>query len=343
MNKTLITGAAGFIGSHVTGYFCEKGVNPVCYIKKTSDTEYIKDLPVDILYGDILDLKSLENAMADVETVIHIAAMSKDWGKYSDFYNINVEGTLNVLKAGIARGVKYFILTGTISSYGEEDSKKVKDESFPYNSHYPYFMDRFFPCKMNYYRDTKALSTKMAVEYAKSNNLDLTVIEPVWVYGEHEFNTGFYEYMKTAKSGIPFMPGSKKNKFHVIYVRDLVHAYYQAYKKRPAGINRFIIGDDKREYMDRVYKLFCNEMGIRKPRILPKFLVYPVAFLMELLYTVLGVRHPPLLTRGRLNMLYDNIEYSANKAREELLFVNKYNIEEGIKNTVQWYKQNQLI
>ena len=343
MNKTLITGAAGFIGSHVTRLFCEKGVNPVCYIKKTSDTKFIRNLPVEILYGDILDLEGLNSAMKNVETVIHIAALSKDWGKYRDFYNINIEGTLNVLRAGVARGVKYFIITGTISSYGEENSSQVKDENFPYNSHYPYFMDKLFPSKMNYYRDTKALSTKQAIDYAQSENLNLTVVEPVWVYGEHEFHTGFYEYMKIAKSGIPFMPGSKKNKFHVIYVRDLAQAYYQAYIKRPAGISRFIIGNRKRIYMDRIYELFCSEMGVRKPGILPKYLVYPFAFVMELLYTVLAIKHPPLLTRGRVNMLYDNIEYSTRKAREELLFVNKYSIEEGIKKTIQWYKQNKLI
>ncbi|MBA7549282.1 2-alkyl-3-oxoalkanoate reductase [subsurface metagenome] len=343
MCKVLITGAAGFIGSHVTRHFCEKGLNPLCYVKKTSDTKFIWNLPVQILYGDILDLEGLKNAMKNVDTVIHIAALSKDWGRYNDFYNINVEGTLNVLRAGTARGVKHFIITGTISSYGEENSSQIKNESFPFNSHYPYFMDRLFPSKMNYYRDTKALSTKQAIEYANSKNLNLTIIEPVWVYGEHEFHTGFYDYMKTAKSGIPFLPGSKKNKFHVIYVRDLAQAYYLAYIKRPARINRFIIGNKKPVYMDSIYELFCSEMGVRKPGILPKSLVYPFAFIMELLYTILAVKHPPLLTRGRVNMLYDNIEYSTRKAQEELLFVNKYCIEEGIKNTVQWYKQNQLI
>jgi nucleoside-diphosphate-sugar epimerase len=64
---------------------------------------------------------------------------------------------------------------------------------------------------------------------------------------------------------------------------------------------------------------------------------------MELIYTILAIKHPPLLTRGRVNMLYDNIEYSTRKAQEKLLFVNKYSIEKGIKRTVQWYKQNQLI
>lgn len=342
-HKILITGAAGFIGSHVTTLFCKKKKKVLCYLKETSDIKYIKELPVEIRYGDILDLESLTSVMKNVDTVIHIAALSKDWGRYDDFYKVNVEGTLNILKAGVLAGVNYFIVTGSISSYGEEDSAKIKDESYPFNSHYRYFLDKIFPCKMNYYRDTKAMATKRAIEFAKSNKLNLTIMEPAWVYGEHEFNTGFYDYMKTAKSGIPFLPGSKKNKFHVIYAGDLAEAYYLAYMNKPAGINRYITGNKKADYMDKMYGLFCSELDIKKPRLLPKSLVYPIALLLEFIYSVLAIKKPPVLTRGRVNMLYDNIEYSTHKVSNELNFVNNHSLEEGIKKTVQWYKQNQLI
>jgi nucleoside-diphosphate-sugar epimerase len=295
------------------------------------------------MHGDILDLEHLTSAMKQVDTVIHIAALSKDWGRYDDFYKANVEGTLNILKAGVSAGVNYFIITGSISSYGEEDSAKIKDETYPFNSHYRYFLDKIFPSKMNYYRDTKALATKEAIDYAQLNNLNLTIMEPSWVYGEHEFNTGFYAYMKMAKSGIPFLPGSKKNKFHVIYVRDLAQAYYLAYINKPAGINRYITGNKKADYMDKMYGLFCSELKVKKPRLLPKALVYPFALLLEFIYSVFALKNPPVLTRGRVNMFYDNIEYATQKVSSELNFVNSYSLEEGIKKTVQWYKQNALI
>ena len=343
MKKILITGANGFIGSHVTELFCEKGFVPGCFVRETADLEHLNMLEVEYHYGDLLDYHSLEQAAENMETIIHIAALVKDWGNYNAFYETNVVGTLNVLRAGYNAGVGHIIITGSISSYGEEHNLSVKDENSPYNSHYPYFMDSIFPCRMNYYRDTKAIATQKAIQYAESKNLNLTVIEPVWVYGEREYNTGFYEYMKTVRSGVPFMPGTENNKFHVIYAKDLASAYYSAFIKNIQGIQRFIIGDDKPVFMDRLFKNFCEEIGIKKPRNISKLWVYPLAFILEFLYTIFRSSYPPFLTRGRVNMFYDNIEYSTEKARSILEFNNKYNLENACKRTVQWYKKNNLI
>lgn len=343
MGWILITGATGFIGSHVTELFCEKGANIRCLVRKSSNIQHIRNLPVEIYYGDITKLNEINESLNNVEVIIHIAGTSKDWGIYNDFYKVNVVGTMNVLKAGYDAGINHIIITGSISSYGEEDCRTVKNEDSRYNSHYPYFLDRIFPSRMNYYRDTKALSTQEAVKFADERKMNLTVLEPAWVYGEREFNTGFYEYIKTVKSGLPFLPGSSRNKFHVIYAKDLAQAYYKAYQNKPEGVQRIIIGDKHPEKMEKIYSLFCKELGMKKPVNIPKWMSYPIGFILELLYTMFGSEKPPLLTRSRINMFYDNIEYSILKAEKLLSFTSQYTLEKGIQNTVQWYKQNNLI
>jgi nucleoside-diphosphate-sugar epimerase len=343
MDNIMITGAAGFIGSNITSYFCEKGAQVTCFIRESSCPKFLKKLPVEIFHGDITDINTLIPACKKADWVIHIAALANDWSNYDEFYKINVTGTLNVLKASYLSDVQNLIVTGSISSYGEEDSRKIKDEGFPYHSNYQYFFNKLFPSKMNYYRNTKALSTQEAIRYAKSTCLNLTILEPTWVYGEHEFKTGFYEYLKIVKAGMPFFPGSKKNKFHVIYVRDLARAYYLAYKKKLNGINRMIVGNPRSESMDRLFSLFCKELGVKKPRNLPKPIVYPLGLFLELIYTVFSFNKPPLLTRGRVNMFYDNIEYSVNEAKKKLSFISEYSLEEGVHRTVDWYKTKQLI
>ncbi|MCF8296355.1 MAG: NAD-dependent epimerase/dehydratase family protein [Saprospiraceae bacterium] len=340
--KVIITGAAGFIGGHVTEYFCKRYVDVSCYVRKSSDLSLIKNLPVNIINGSVKDYSALENAFKNMDSVIHIAGLVKDWGKYEDFYETNVKGTLNVLKACKANSIQNIIITGSISSYGEENSPEIKTEEHPYNSHYKYFLDSVFPCKMNYYRDTKSKATQEAIKFATENDINLTIIEPVWVYGENEFSSGFYEYIKSVK-GMPFFLGSSKNKFHVVYVKDLARAYFLAFTKKLSGTNRIIIGDKKVDFMDRVYSLFCEELGVKKPKNLPKAIFYPIGFLMELFNTVFSLKNPPLLTRGRVNMFYDNIEYSTKNAEELLGFTNEFSIEEGIKKTVNWYKENNLI
>ncbi|PKM89530.1 MAG: NAD-dependent epimerase [Firmicutes bacterium HGW-Firmicutes-12] len=346
MPRIMITGATGFIGSHLTRVFCENQVSVDgvgCLIREGSSIANLEGLPVELRTGDVRDSIELTAAFTGYDWVVHNAGKVSDWGDYDEFFQTNVTGTLNVLEACVRVGIKNIIMTGSNSVYGEEHSLIVKNENSPYNSHYQYFADELFPCGLNFYRDTKALAKKEALVFAKEHDLNLTIMEPVWVYGEREFNVGFYEYLQTAKSGIPFLPGSKRNKFHVIYAHDLARAYHLAYTKQLIGTNCILVGNQQAESMEKIYRLFCLEAGIKKPGNIPKALTYPLAFLLELIYTVFHASKPPLLTRGRVNMFYDNIEFSIEKAKRLLGFTNDYTLEEGIKKTVKWYKEQGLI
>ena len=339
MNKIIITGANGFIGSHIVKLFSNKGIKVTCFVRKDSNLEAIKEFDVEFKYGDIRDQQILIDMFKGNDFVIHNAAYAKDWGDYKTFYQTNVDGTLNVLNACVINGIKDVIITGTNAVYGEEHSTVIKNEKSPYNSHYRYFLDRIFPCKLNYYRDTKCIATQKAIDFAKREGINLTVLEPVWVYGENGRNTVFLEYIKVIEQGIPLLPGSRTNKFHVVYAADVAQAYYLAFTKRLKGIQRIIIGGHMCEYMDNIFSLFCQYAEVKKPKLLPKSVVYPLGFFLELVYTIFNIKNPPLLTRGRVNMFYDNIEYSTCYAEQVLSFISSYSLSEGIKNTVKWYKQ----
>lgn len=340
MGKVLITGASGFIGSHIAELFADKHIPSVCLVRSYSDIAFLKNLGLELVYSDINDIPSLKTAMTGIDLVIHTAGRSSDWGKYQDFYDNNVTGTLNVLQASLSAGVRDIIITGSVSSYGEENCSSVKNEDSPYNSHYKYFCGGIFPSAMNHYRDTKALLTQKSIEYAKNNEINLTVIEPVWVYGEREFSSGFFEYLKTVHSGMKIMPGSPSNKFHIIYAGDLAQAYFLAYQKKLKGINRIIIGDPKAQKMNYIHSLFCSNAGLKPPALLPKFLAYPSGFCLELAALLFRSKKPPLLSRARVNMMYDSIEFSTSKAEKLLGFKAVTPLESGIKKTVQWYKLN---
>ena len=339
----LITGASGFIGGHIVRYFTDKGINIYCLVRESSNRHFIKDLPVHFLKGDITNYTGLVKAFENMDLIIHTAAISKDWGTWDSFYDVNVNGTINVLKAAMENNIKNIIITGSVSSYGEENSAILKDENSPNESHYAYFMDSMIPSGMNYYRDSKRIATQEASSYALQNNLNLTIIEPVWVYGENEFSSGFYEYLKTLKSGLRIMPGSKKNKFHVIYAGDLARAYYCVVEKQLKGVNRVIIGNEKPENMHRIFGLFCREAGLKLPLNIPRRLIYPVAILWEAGAQLFNSGKAPTLTRARINMFYDNIGFNTGKARSLLSFIAETSLEEGINKTVKWYKKHQYL
>jgi nucleoside-diphosphate-sugar epimerase len=340
LSKILITGASGFIGSHVAEYFSDKGRAIKCLVKENSDIAFLRTHDIPITLGDITDEESIRKALNDCDSIIHIAGLSRDWGKKSDFYQINVDGTLNILRAAKSLNINKIIITGSVSSYGEEDCPVKKNETSVYNSHYQYFIDSIFHCKMNYYRDSKALATQKAIKYAEEENLNMIVIEPAFVFGEREFHTGFFEYLKAVKNGAKILPGSAKNKFHVIYARELARAYDLAWQNNIQGVERIIIGNSDAPFQHNFYRLLCERAGLRKPKNIPKIIIYPVGMLMELFAAIVKSKNPPVLTRGRVNMFYDNVEYDVLKAKKILGFETIMTLDESVEKTVNWYKVN---
>ena len=341
--KILVTGATGFIGSHVLEKLSAAGLQVIALARRESDLAHAHSLKAEVRYGDIRDLAGLREAVKGCTQIIHTAGLASDWASREEFYRTNVTGTANVVEAARLEGISHVIITGSVSSYGEEDSRAAKDETSPYRPHYPYFMDRIFPCGLNWYRESKALATQEAIAIARQHKMNLTVIEPVWVYGEREFGTGFYSYVKAMQGGQRFMPGSTRNLFHVIYAGDLATGYLLAAQRKLPGVERFIIGNPATQPMHRVFGLFCQEAGLTTPRYLPKWCLYPAAFALELGHTLLRTRRPPLLTRGRVNMFYDSICYSTERARRILGFQCDHTLEQGIPRTVAWYKANHYL
>lgn len=139
------------------------------------------------------------------------------------------------------------------------------------------------------------------------------------------------------------MPGSSRNCFHVIYARDLAKAYVLAVARKLPGVERIIVADPNPHPMHRIFDLFCETAGLKSPRRLPRWAIYPAGLGMELVYTLAGSRSAPMLTRGRVNMFYDSIRFSAEKANRMLGFKCDHSLEEGIRKTVHWYKANSFL
>ena len=138
MDKILLTGATGFIGSHVLEVLMAAGLPVIAFVRPQADLSRVCALKAELRYGDIRDLASICEAVRGCTQVVHTAGVVKDWGAREEFVETNVTGTLNVLEACRHEGISHAIMTGSISSYGEEDSREVKDETSSYRSHYSY-------------------------------------------------------------------------------------------------------------------------------------------------------------------------------------------------------------
>src|SRR5215475_5913983 len=115
--KILVTGGAGFLGSHVTRQLAARGADVRVLLRPSSNNRAIADLPLEYVTGDLRDAASLERALAGVKRVFHVAADYRLWSKRSqDFYDSNVGGTKNLLDAAKRAGVEQFVYTSTVAT-----------------------------------------------------------------------------------------------------------------------------------------------------------------------------------------------------------------------------------
>lgn len=337
--KVLVTGANGFIGSNIVRELCKQTDCQVTgLVRKGSDTKFIDQYNIPLIRADLLSLKAEE--LNEFDKIIHVGAKVGDWGKYKDFYEANVKGTVKLFESCSKSD---FIFISSNAVLGEEDQTKPKSEDAGYKPVLKYWLEDILPCAMNHYRLTKALSEMILIKKARDNKRNLTIIRPVWVYGPREFNAGPYEYCKTIDSGICLMPGCKTNRFHTIYVEDLARIIKEICHNQKKGINTYNAGNPDVKLMHEYWGGFCSALKRSQPYYLPKWLLYIPATLMEALFEIFKTANPPLFTRARIYMFYASNVYNVDK------LISDYNIkkftpfEKAVKKTVRWWKLNKYL
>ena len=157
--KALVTGASGFLGKHLIQKLVARGDEVSALVWPTRTRSVLQNLPVILIDGDVQDTAAIKRATQGQDVVFHCAGKVADWGPRSEFYQVNVEGTRNLLEANRAAGVKHFIHISSLAVLGIPDTTSV-NETMPYTT----------KC-LNPYMETKLASEKMVLDYHKKNKL----------------------------------------------------------------------------------------------------------------------------------------------------------------------------
>lgn len=333
-----VTGANGFLGSHIVRSLCRAGHRVLALVRPGASLEFLKYTRARVIAVDYQDEGALIRALGSVDVLVHNAALASDWAPRTAFVEANVETVARVVRAANAARVARLIHISSNAVVGEEDCREAKLEDAPYRPRAPYLFESLAPSAMNYYRETKALGEQRAIALAKSFGRDLTVLRPVWIYGPREFHAGPYEYCRTILSGIPYLPGNRRNRFHVVYVGDVAKAVVRAVERQLPGIQIYHVGPAQAPFQYDYFGCFARELGVRQPRPVPHFVLLPFVFLLELLYLLFRVRAPPLLTRARLYMFYANNVYDTRAITRDLGVTAEMPLDRGVRLTVRWWR-----
>ena len=300
--KALVTGANGFTGSHLVKALQQQGYVVKGLVRKSSNLSRLANCDVELFYGDITNQQVLQDAIADVDTLFHLAAYV-DLGLVheAEMERVNVEGTRTVLEVAQTAGISKMVYCSTIGVYGDTQGQIV-DENF----------QRTQQDFSSAYDRTKYQAQQLVKEFFQQG-LPVVSIMPSGILGTDDPHFGPVIDL-FLKRRLKLWPGGNRIT-GIVHVEDLVNSMILAAEKGIPGEDYIISAGEltTRE----MFQIFSQETGIPIPAEPPEFLVRLVANLLEPMGKFFSWNPP--LSRERVHYIYERcVRVKATKAFQEL-------------------------
>jgi dihydroflavonol-4-reductase len=322
--STLVTGAAGFLGSHVTRQLVARGEQVRVLIRASSSNRAISDLPLEYVTGDLRDPASLERAMKGVRRVFHVAADYRLWAKRSqDIYDSNVGGTKNLLAAAKAAGVAQLIYTSTVATIAV-DRLELPNE----------FTDSKLEEMIGHYKRSKWMAEQEALKAAKEG-LPVVVAMPTTPVGPWDWKP-----TPTGKIILDFlngkMPGYVETGLNFVGVEECAAGHLLVAERGKVG-ERYLLGAENltlKEMLDTLAKITSLPAPGMK---IPHGVALGVAYVESTLSRLVG-REPQIPVEG-VKIAQHKMFVDCSRAQKELGF-QPGSVAAALERAVRWYQLN---
>jgi len=319
--KVLITGAGGFIGSHLVDSQLEQG----------HDVRAV-DLHLDLLQpqsanpnleaitGDITDENLLKRLVEGVEIVYHLASAHLDVSLSDEHYRrVNVGATLSLLEAARRAGVKRFVHCSSVGVIGDVKNSPADETTDCHPT--------------NIYERTKLEGEREALTYSRRTDFPIVVMRPAWVYGPRDPRTS--KLMQTISKGRFFFFGNGQNMRHPIYICDAVKGLELCASVEGVNGEVFIIAGENAVPVAELVSVMSGELGVRSPQLhLPIALGLLGGYSLEMAFKLIG-KQPPF-SRRSMDFFLKHNAYDIGKAKRMLGYQPQMDLRGGIRKTIQW-------
>lgn len=325
--RNLVTGATGFIGSHIAERLIKEGEDVIALVRKTSNTGFLSGIGAKFTYGDINDLESVKRAMQGIDIVYHSAALADEWISSKEAYRVNVEGTRNLLDAAREAKVKRFVFISSLAVLGMRDHHGTPADA-PYHK------------TGDSYIDTKIDSEALVMDYYKKYGLPVTVVRPGFVFGPRDNKLIPRLSDRLGKKQFMFV-GSGKNKINAVYIENLTDAVISAARSEKAVGQKYNVTNDSGMTLEALVLNIVDIWKFDTPRKhIPKFMAYLVCNILTGLARLTKAKEPPYITKTRIKFLSLNLDFDIDKTKNDLGYNPRVSIEEGLRRTKDWMEKN---
>src|SRR5277367_842711 len=264
-----LTGATGFLGSHVARVLAEQGAGLRLLVRPTSNLRNLEGLKAETAIGDLRDASSLEKAMSGCDTVFHVAADYRLWVRDPDeMYRSNVDGTRAILEAARKNGVRRVVYTSSVATMGFTNDGNPADEDSPVS----------IASMIGPYKRSKFMAEQIALEAGRSG-MHVVTVNPTTPVGEQDVKP-----TPTGRIVVDFLkrkfPAYVETGLNLVDVRECALGHIAAREKGKTG-ERYILGGEDLTLKQILDKLSAIS-GLPSPAVkLPYFVAYAAGFVDE--------------------------------------------------------------
>ena len=320
--RILVTGAHGFIGSHLCERLLSSGFEVRALVSPWGDTANLKPVEdesrLQIVLADITSANSLTGTCDGVEVVIHAAAKVGDWGDPRAFERTNVEGTSNLLQEAERAGSRRVVLVSSVAVHRFDGFRNADAESLPRdNLEFPY-------------AHSKILAEDVVFAWSGEG----VVVRPgLWPFGPRD--PQLRRVARALRSGaLPLLDGGSRV-LNTAFVENLVQGLELAAVESDVSGRAFVIADDGAPTWAEVLGHLARLLRVPRPRLqLPSSLVAPLATGVEALWDRFAPTSEPPLTRYRAGLMRRDVHFSIEPARQALGYEPLYSWREGLELSV---------
>jgi dihydroflavonol-4-reductase len=321
-----VTGATGFVGSHVARVLAEQGADLRLLVRSSSDVRNIDGLTADRVTGDLRDAASIERAMSGSEVVFHVAADYRLWVPDSaQMYQSNVEGTRAILDAARKNAVRRVVYTSSVATMGFTADGRSVDESSPVSVH-----------KMiGHYKRSKYMAEEVAVAAGRSG-LDVVIVNPSTPVGERDIKP-----TPTGRIILDFLkkkfPAYVDTGLNLVDVTDCARGHLLALEKGRSG-ERYILGGENLTLKQILDKLAAIT-GVPSPTIKVPYFVALATGVIDETFTGRIRGREPRATIDSVRMGRKKMFVSSAKADREFGW-KPSPVDGALRRAVDWFKSN---
>ena len=321
--KVLVTGAGGFIGSHLVESLLSLDFDVRAVDLHFTNLEHIKThSTLEVIKGDISYESFVREIVENIDVVFHLASAHLDVSLSKDRYSqVNVDATKILLESAYQAGVKRFVHCSSVGVMGNIESPPADEKTV---------------CKpTNIYGATKLEGEQAALEFSRQTGFPVVVARPAWVYGPRCPRTAKLMRMLSKNRFLYF--GDGKNLRHPVFVSDAVNALMLCANADNAVGEIIIVAGEKPYQVRELVSEMSKQLGLQPPMIfLPLFLGRLAGSILEGMFKV--INKPPIFSRRSLDFFMENNGYDITKAKQLLGFEPQVDLAAGILQTIQWDK-----